>query len=144
MLTDSCVTDAFADDIRDRVSMIKPKFVLTDEQRAPRVVQAVKGLDFVQQVFVIGQAEGCTSVDELLQDDGAGESNGHVCCALQCISANDRFVNGVKRARKIWTTSAWTTTPGFCTRVGRLEWPNRSYTRSARLTESSRISGIPS
>ena len=61
------------DDIRQRASMIRPKFVLADSARAARVVEAVKDLEFIQEVFVIGQADGCTSVDELLQDDGSGE-----------------------------------------------------------------------
>jgi acyl-CoA synthetase (AMP-forming)/AMP-acid ligase II len=52
------------------MNMIKPKFVFTDEARAPRVMEAVHGLDFVEEVFVIGQAEGCSSVEDLFQDDG--------------------------------------------------------------------------
>ena len=48
----------------------RTKFILTDEIRAPRVVEAVKGLDFVQEIIVIGEAEGCTPVAEFLQDSG--------------------------------------------------------------------------
>ena len=36
------------------------------------MLEAVKDLKCVEEVFVIGQSEGCTSVYELLQDDGKG------------------------------------------------------------------------
>ena len=49
------------------------KFILTDEARAKRVMEAVKDLECVEEVFVIGQPDGCTSVYELMQDDGKGE-----------------------------------------------------------------------
>lgn len=52
--------------------MLRPKFVLTDEARAPRAKEAVEGLAFIQDIFVIGQAQGCTSIDTLLEDDGLG------------------------------------------------------------------------
>ena len=61
----------FSDDIRDRALENRTKFILTDEDRAPRVVEAVRGLEFVKEVFVIGKADGCTPVDVLLQDDGS-------------------------------------------------------------------------
>ena len=50
------------------------KFVLTDYSRAGRIVEVVKGLDFVKEVFVIGDkpVTGCTQFDELLQDSGDG------------------------------------------------------------------------
>lgn len=60
------------EDIKKRASSVRAKFVVTDEARAGRVLDAVKQLDCVQEVFVIGQAEGCTPIDELFKDDGAG------------------------------------------------------------------------
>jgi len=67
----ACLTlNLFAEDIRKRATDLRAKFILTDEARAKTVLQAVKDLDFVEEVFVVGQAEGCTSVYELLQDDG--------------------------------------------------------------------------
>ena len=61
------------DDIKSRAADLGAKFILTDEARAKRVMEAVKDLECVKEVFVIGQAEGCTSVYELLQDNGNGE-----------------------------------------------------------------------
>ena len=51
------------------------KFVLTDYERATRIVQVVKKLDFVKEVFVIGDkpVEGCTPFNKLLQDSGDGK-----------------------------------------------------------------------
>jgi acyl-coenzyme A synthetase/AMP-(fatty) acid ligase len=37
--------------------------------RAERTVQAAKGLKCVNEIFVIGQAKGCTSLDEFFYDD---------------------------------------------------------------------------
>ena len=61
------------EDIKSRAADLGAKFILTDEARAKRVVEAVKDLDCVKVVFVVGKAEGCTSVYQLLQDDGKGE-----------------------------------------------------------------------
>jgi len=67
----ACLTlSLFPEDIRARAHDLKAKFILTDEACAKRVLEAVKDLECIQEVFVIGQAEGCTSVYELLQDDG--------------------------------------------------------------------------
>ncbi len=57
-----------------RIREVGSKFVLTDYQRSGRVLDAVKGLDFVQEVFLMGDGplEGCTPFDTLLQDSGDG------------------------------------------------------------------------
>ena len=55
--------------------MLKPKFILTDETRAARALEAVQGLAFIQEIFVIGQAECCTSVHSLFEDDGKGNKS---------------------------------------------------------------------
>ena len=51
------------------------KFVLTDYERAARIVEVVKELDFVQEVFVIGDklVDGCTPFRKLLEDSGNGK-----------------------------------------------------------------------
>ncbi len=51
------------------------KFVITDYERASRIVDVVKGLDFVREVFVIGNkpVDGCTPFDNLLTDSGDGK-----------------------------------------------------------------------
>ena len=61
-----------SEDIRKRATDLQSKFILTDEVRAERVKEAVKDLPFVQEVIVIGQADGCTPIDLLLNDDGKG------------------------------------------------------------------------
>ncbi|XP_059353083.1 uncharacterized protein LOC130688491 [Daphnia carinata] len=58
----------FVEDIRSRIIETRANFIVTDEQRADKVLQAIQGLNM--QSFVIGQAEGHTPVDQLLQDDG--------------------------------------------------------------------------
>lgn len=58
------------DDIRSRIIETRASFIVTDEQRADKVLQAIQGLNM--QAFVIGQAEGYTAIDQLLQDDGQG------------------------------------------------------------------------
>lgn len=62
------------DAIDHRMREIGNKFVLTDYDRAGRIVDVVKGLDFVREVFVIGDepVNGCTQFNELLQDPGDG------------------------------------------------------------------------
>ncbi len=57
-----------------RMREVGCKFVLTDYERAGRIVEVVKGLDFVQEVFLMGEEpmDGCTSFDVLLKDSGEG------------------------------------------------------------------------
>lgn len=57
-----------------RMKEVGCKFVLTDYERAGRIVDVVKELGFVQEVFVIGDkpVDGCTPFDSLLQDPGDG------------------------------------------------------------------------
>ena len=45
---------------------------MTDNVRAERVLDATKQLDCVQEVFIIGNREGCTPIDQLFNDDGTG------------------------------------------------------------------------
>lgn len=61
-----------SDAIEMRMREVGNKFVLTDYERAERIVEVVKNLDFVKQVFVIGDkpVDGCTPFDTLLQDSG--------------------------------------------------------------------------
>ena len=47
--------------------------MVTDEQHADIILEAVAQLDYVKEVFVIGNAERCTPFDTLLQDDGQGK-----------------------------------------------------------------------
>lgn len=43
----------------------KCRFIMTDEPRAEKVLQAVQGLNI--QVFVFGQAEGCIPIAQLFE-----------------------------------------------------------------------------
>jgi len=56
--------------IRDKIVLTKPKFILTEEADCQKILEAISGLDYVKEVFVVGQAEGCTPVDVLLEDNG--------------------------------------------------------------------------
>lgn len=49
--------------------------MLTDYARAGRIVEVAKRLDFVRNVFLIGNeaVAGCTQFDELLKDAGDGK-----------------------------------------------------------------------
>lgn len=62
------------DDIELRIREVGSKFVLTDRLRAPRMVEVVSRLDFVREVFVIGDTavSGCTPFEDLFQDPGDG------------------------------------------------------------------------
>ena len=51
-----------------RAKEVGAKFVLTDADRAPRVLESVKSLDFVQEVFVTTQFEGCTPFHHLMEE----------------------------------------------------------------------------
>lgn len=57
-----------------RLREIGTKFVLTDQLRATRMVEVASRLDFVREVFVIGDTavQGCKLFEELLQDSGDG------------------------------------------------------------------------
>ena len=60
-----------ADDIRRRLVENGCKFVVTDADRLERVLDAVAGLEFVRDVFVIGPSQrNCPSTSDLLKDDG--------------------------------------------------------------------------
>lgn len=62
------------DVIEMRIRECGSKFILTDYDRANRVVEIVKKLDFICEIFVIGDVpvQGCTLFDLLLQDPGDG------------------------------------------------------------------------
>lgn len=62
------------DTIEMRMRELGNKFVLTDFDRASRIVEVVKRLDFVKEVFVIGDVpvSGCNFFDQLLEDSGDG------------------------------------------------------------------------
>ena len=62
-------------DIRSRAIENQTKFILTDEDRAPRILEAVRDLDFVKEVFVIGKFDGCTPAQVLFEDDGQSNSS---------------------------------------------------------------------
>ncbi|XP_046636730.1 4-coumarate--CoA ligase-like 7 [Daphnia pulicaria] len=51
--------------IRSRMIETKCPFIMTDEPRADKVLQAVQGLNI--QVFVFGQAEGCIPIAQLFE-----------------------------------------------------------------------------
>ncbi|XP_046636731.1 4-coumarate--CoA ligase-like 7 [Daphnia pulicaria] len=55
----------FPEQIRNRLIETKCRFIMTDEPRAEKVLQAVQGLDI--QVFVFGQAEGCIPIAQLFE-----------------------------------------------------------------------------
>ena len=57
---------------------MEAKFILTDAVRAPRVLEAVQVVDSVKEVFVIGQCDGCTSLDQILQEPFDGNSFFHL------------------------------------------------------------------
>ena len=109
-----------AEDIRTRASDLRAKFIVTDEARAARVLEAVTDLDFVQEVFVIGKAAGCTSIDKLFEDDGKGTLDLHleylsylVLIVSWCLLTSDPF------ARLSRTIGRWF---GFVGMADVLEW----------------------
>ena len=59
-------------DIRLRARDVDATFVLTAPARAPRVLEATADVASVREVFVIGQHEGCTPVDRILQEPVQG------------------------------------------------------------------------
>jgi acyl-CoA synthetase (AMP-forming)/AMP-acid ligase II len=66
---------ALSDDIRARAEEVGAKFILTDQQRAARVLDAVRDVDSIREIFVIGNQERGTSFDELLQQPAQGVPN---------------------------------------------------------------------
>jgi len=64
----ACLTlSLMPDEIARRARDVGAKFVLTDELRAGRVLDALASVDCVDEVLVIGQYRGCTPFDDLLQ-----------------------------------------------------------------------------
>ena len=62
------------DRIESTIRDIGTKFILTDQQRSERVLEAAKRLDFVREVFLTEDTVGTgfSSFKELLQDPGDG------------------------------------------------------------------------
>ena len=67
---------ALSDDVRTRAKQVGAKFILTDQQRAARVLDAVRDVDSIREIFVIGNHERATPFDELLQKPAQGS---HFC-----------------------------------------------------------------
>jgi hypothetical protein len=65
---------ALSDDIRTRAKEVGAKFILTDQQRAARVLDAVRDVDSIREIFVIGNHERGTPFDELLQKPARGSN----------------------------------------------------------------------
>ena len=71
----ACLTlNLFVEDIRSRAQEVGAKFVVTDEPHAKKVVEAVRDLNCVEEVFVIGQADGCTPFHDLMDNDSQGNT----------------------------------------------------------------------
>lgn len=57
-------------EIRERVRQLWPKFIVTDELRLDQVAEAVRDLDYVKEIFVIGKANnGFTSISDLVSNN---------------------------------------------------------------------------
>ena len=69
-----CLISFILDVIELRIREMGSQYVLTDYARAGRVVDVIKRLDFVREVFVIGDkpVDGCTLFSELLENSGDG------------------------------------------------------------------------
>jgi 4-coumarate--CoA ligase len=70
-----CLISFILDVIELRIREMGSQYVLTDYARAGRVVDVIKRLDFVREVFVIGDkpVDGCTLFSELLENSGDGK-----------------------------------------------------------------------
>ena len=52
----------------------RAKYIVTDNANAARALEAVKDLDAVKEIFVIGEHVGCTSVSQLMQEEDLSDS----------------------------------------------------------------------
>ncbi|XP_046459255.1 4-coumarate--CoA ligase-like isoform X1 [Daphnia pulex] len=71
--TQSCLSVNLPQDVMEwRIREMDSKFVVTDYARAGRIVDVVQRLDFVREIFLIGDqpVAGCTLLAELLDDPG--------------------------------------------------------------------------
>nr|CAH0112561.1 unnamed protein product [Daphnia galeata] len=71
--TQACLSVNLPQDVIElRIREMGSQYVLTDYARAGRVVDVIKRLDFVREVFVIGDkpVDGCTLFSELLENSG--------------------------------------------------------------------------
>jgi hypothetical protein len=59
-----------------RIQESKAKWVFCDPISVPQCKEAIAQVDWNVEILVFGQAEGCTSVDDIFRDDGAGK--GHI------------------------------------------------------------------
>ncbi|CAL8086990.1 unnamed protein product [Orchesella dallaii] len=70
-----CVASSYPEDtpdtLTDRIKDYKAKWVLCDVSGVPQCKSATRDLDWPVEVITFGEAEGCTSVDEIFQDDGS-------------------------------------------------------------------------
>ena len=56
-----------------RIQQSKAKWVFCDPISVPQVQNAIKMVDWSIEIIAFGEAEGCTSIDDIYQDDGAGK-----------------------------------------------------------------------
>jgi hypothetical protein len=56
------------------VIQTRAKYIVTDNANAARALEAVKDLDAVKEIFVIDEHVGCTSVSQLMQEEGLFDS----------------------------------------------------------------------
>jgi 4-coumarate--CoA ligase len=70
-----CLISLILDVMELRIRELGSQYVLTDYARAGRVVDVIKRLDFVREIFVIGDkpVDGCTLFSELLENSGDGK-----------------------------------------------------------------------
>jgi len=61
------------DTIFERVRDSNVKWIVCDLSAVPVVKQAVAQISWPVEIITIGQVEGCTNVDTLFQDSGAGK-----------------------------------------------------------------------
>ena len=77
------------DTIFERVRDSNVKWIVCDLSAVPVVKQAVAQISWPVEVITIGQVEGCTNVDTLFQDSGAGKCLFQRIPCLLIIECND-------------------------------------------------------
>ena len=60
------------DTMEERILESKVKWFLCDPHHAPEVISSTRNIPWAVEVLVFGQADGCTNVEELFNDDGQG------------------------------------------------------------------------
>lgn len=104
--------------IETRLQEIGTKFVLTDQLRAPRMVEVASRLDLMRDVFVTGDkaVHGCKPFQQLLLDSEDG--NVFLRHFLDNVLIPIQIPKNVLRT---WTTSTWILWLGWRTRVAQLD-----------------------